>query len=595
MGNKPLIQMLTTFDDDIFIHEFIGREYISKPFELILKISSKNSELSLHDFLGKEISFQINGRVSPRVFSGVGKSFTIECFNQELGHHYTVTLASEFGLLSLTKNCRVFHSDSVTKITQTVFYQNSITAFDQTALIRQYDYYPLCVQYNESDYNFINRLFEENGIFHFYTFSNGSHKMVLQDHGTSCPTYYDDLDCIKANSNGESITNWKLADQLTPNTITLADYYFLDSQQGSISASIDKQHPDTILKNSKIENYSYPGNYFGLPIDQENAQNTTERKFGAMTRASKLVYAQSNYLHLAAGMQIKVKNPPQSFACTKYLITMIEHHAKDTPPVKSDLKRVEIRANMLDLIDNVEKIKPRQHYTNKFTCMADPGSFTPAQSTPRPNIIGVQTATVIRENTDSVTPYINTSGQVLIKCPWMRDDINDGEGHMWARVGQNFAGAGIGMEFMPRTSQEVLITFVNGNPEKPMVVGSLYNADNPTPYEIPEQQTKSGIRTQSFDNEKSQEGNNELQFDDAKDAELVSIIAQRNIELSSAKNESISVANDMCHTIDKDYTITSEDSVTIIAKKELSITAGGNQITLSPDGLTLKAKHIKMN
>ena len=162
--------MLTTFDDDIFIHEFIGREYISKPFELILKISSKNSELSLHDFLGKEISFQINGRVSPRVFSGVGKSFTIEDFDHELGHHYTVTLASEFGLLSLTKNCRVFHSDSVTKITQTVFYQNSITAFDQTALIRQYDYYPLCVQYNESDYNFINRLFEENGIFHFYTF-----------------------------------------------------------------------------------------------------------------------------------------------------------------------------------------------------------------------------------------------------------------------------------------------------------------------------------------------------------------------------------------------------------------------------------------
>ncbi len=567
--------------NELLLESFTGSEGISQLFSFQLELLSENKQIKFEDILGKEISFGVVGSdpaEPPRCFHGIVTAFTQLPDTPRLAR-YQASVAPRLWILTRKQNCRIFQKLSVPDILKKL-----LEGIDVTWELRgSYAPREYCVQYRETDFNFLSRLMEEEGIFYFFRFTKDSHKLVIADSKASHhdlpggePLIYDE---VHGGTREETrVYRWVKRQELGPGKFSLQDYFFenpqtnlFTSQEILQSAKVGKvSHALKVAGNDQLEIYDYPGGYDSKGQGQECTKHAVEQ----LEMSQFLIHGESNIYHLTPGYRFTLTRHPH--ADGSYVLTSVSHSAFEGG------------------FHSAEQIG-QKHYANQFSCIPLSLQYRPPRTAQKPRIWGCQTAVVVGPAGEEI--YTDKYGRVKVHFHWDRYNPRDQSRSCWIRVASHWAGQGWGAVHIPRIGQEVVVDFLEGDPDRPIIVGSVYNGMNLPPYDLPDNKTQSGIKSRSS-MRGSQQNYNEIRFEDKKGSELITIHAERNLSTTVENDETHTVHGNRTTTITKDdkLTITDGDRREIIEKGDdsLEIRQGDRRVILQQgnDTLTVQMGNI---
>jgi len=552
-------------DDELFLQSFSGAEHISKPFNFELELLSEKTTITPADLVGKYVDVKIRqGDMSERVINGVIRQFVAGGIQENGMRLYYAEMVPWFQLMSLNYDCRIFQNVDVKAIIEEVFSSKGYSDFEINTQrsFREREY---CVQYRETDFEFVSRLMEEEGIFYFFTHEDGKHTMVIGDATSNyVPCAESDAEYYTAGRRGDNLRQWEHQYNLITGKWAQTDYNF-KTPSTDISTNVD-----SIVDLPGIdayEQYDYPGLY----ENRGDGDGLTKTRIEEEEAAYNIVEASGTYRSFTAGGKFTLSRHEISGEQGKaYVITSLTHHARE---------------NSYDVGQGGS-----HDYYNSFTCIPDDVVFRPQRTTRLPFVRGPQTAIVVGPSGEEI--YTDEFGRIKVQFYWDRVGEKDEKSSCWLRVSQQWAGKQWGAIFIPRIGHEVIVSFLEGNPDRPLVTGCVYNADNMPPYELPANKTQSGWKTRS-----TKEGGtanfNELRFEDLKGSEEIYIHAEKdqnnhveNDETTFVghdrteevgNDETISIGNDRTETVGNDETITITANRTESVGKNESITIGDNR------------------
>lgn len=538
--------------DDLFMRSFAGVESLSEPYSFRVRFSSMIGPLAPEKLLGKHMTVELEAPGGVRHFDGIvrrfgplGQTSEIEVLEAEI--------VPQFWLRSLSWNCRIFQELSTPEIVEKVLKEGNVKFKAQ--LTASYSKRVYCTQYNETDFTFVSRLLEEEGIHYFFEHKSGEHTLILSDKSSSAkpctPQKEFRVQQVSKGLKDDVFHALQIQTSIHPGLVMIRDYDFEnpDTRLEASSKTVSKL-PDL----DSYEVYEYPGHY-------------TRPKDGK-TRADLLMERQE-----VSELTVNGASNGRSIQAGQYF-SLAEHHAAD------DYLLVEVRHEGQNPIDEGEP----SAYSNSFRAIPKSVAFRPLRRTPRPVVPGVQTAKVVGKSGEEI--YTDQYGRIKVKFPWIRDDAEDEKSSCWIRVSTQAAGPQWGSVFVPRIGWEVLVTFLDGDPDRPLVTGAVYNGKNKPPYELPANQTQSGVKTRS-----SKKGDaktfNELRFEDLLDKEEIYIHAERDLNIHVENNESRAVAGNRTTSIEgpgKEKAAKFSDVLTIKKGGQSLEIAEGDQDTLLKSG-----------
>lgn len=562
---RRLLQVNTPLGEDILIlTEFSGTEEVSKLFEFNLEMFSTNLQIAPKEIIGKAISVQVNGQTEPvRFFHGIVKSFYIGELTMRNQRVYRAQIIPWFGFLRYSSDCRIFQNQSVKAIVDAVFQKAGYSDYSMSDLqggttIRNY-----CTQYCESTFDFVSRLLEEEGISYYFKHEKEKHTLVLTDKATGFKTNTVKAVYQLASAIDASISKWQECYNFGLGKWTKTSYDF-ERPTADLKKSSDTI---TDLSNiNKYEYYEYSGRYDAAFENDQQAKlliETDECQY-------QIIEGTSNYANFAAGTQFTLTKNETEVSNKDYILLSVYHKISDVSSVFND--------------------PDPTHYENNFLCIPATARFHPQRTTPKPKVFGIQTAEVVGPDGEEI--YCDKYGRIKVRFYWDRDtDKKKEESSCWIRVAQTWAGKNWGNIFTPRVGQEVIISFLEGDPDQPLIVGSVYNANLMPPYALPDNATQSGIKTRSS-KQGGEEESNELRFEDKKGEELVYMHAQKDLKSLIEHDEQREIKNNQELKIQKDRTITVEEgneSITIKkGNQTIVIETGDEEHTIKTGNRTVK-------
>ncbi len=502
-GNRFLYLNTPLGPDVILLSGFSGTESISELFRFELELLADNRlNIPFDLLLGQPIGFGINvlpnDAAFQRDFDGICNRVSQGGRDQNFTR-YTLTVVPKFWLLTQNFQSRIFQHITVPDILKVVLFGLDVEYHFQ-GRFHPRDY---CVQYQESDFHFASRLMEEEGIFYFFDFSSGSHKLIL----ANAPAYHPDIsydsNLIYEELTGgvrteERISSWQKFQDLRSGKYTLWDHCFelphkhLEAQ----SSVVDSVPVGTVthkLKvggNENLEIYEHPGLYAqrfdgvdksGSPQPSEIQKifDDNKRTVGIRMQQAEqpmlLIEGSSNCRQLTAGHKFTADSPFTN-ADGLYVVVSVSHSAEEGD-FRTDPNSVE------------------SHYGNHFTCIPFGLAYRPLRKTIRPFIRGCQTAVVVGPAGEEI--FTDEYGRVKVQFHWDRQGQYDSNSSCWLRVGSNWAGRNWGWITIPRIGQEVVVDFLEGDPDQPIITNSVYNADMMPPYVLPGHKTVSTWKSRS--------------------------------------------------------------------------------------------------
>jgi len=537
-------------DNSLLLSSFNGREEISSPFHFSLSVISTNDSIDLSKLLGKNISWcyspmgdntgqWFDGRVYA-VSQGASGAYNIRSA--------TIEVVSWFSLLKETKHRNVFIEKNIKDITQEILGKYSDAAFELN-LTETYQPFTCMVQYEQSDHDFLSWLWETYGIFYFFKFEKNKHTMVIADSNPAFKeTKTKGIDLLPGTGKFGALTSWQHGYKWVNGKVTVNDYNF-EKPSSNLASKADSSV--SIPGNASYEKYIYPGGY-QVSADGKKA---SELIIGSTDTLHETVKGASTLTGFYSGLKFKIeKHPIDSEAGKTYIFSSINHigNANNSPS-----------------------------YENNFECFPEKIKFKPSSNTIRPLIPGVHTAIVAGPSGKEI--FTDKYGRIKIQFIW--DTAK--KGSYWVRVSQFLAGKNFGFFSLPRIGEEVLIAFEEGDPCRPVVVGSLYNGEQLNPYKLPDEALFIGLKSKSSPNGGTEDFN-EFRFEDNKGKELVFIQANKDMKTI--------IKNDNTIEIKKNYsTIVSEGNVSIDIKKGYreSKIYGDDKLTISDGGLTVNIEKGK--
>lgn len=504
--------------DTFVITSFEGSEYISDLFEFELEVLSEDLEIAADKIVGKAATVTIQNETN-RSFNGFIKSLTYG----EVGSHnrrtYRLTMVPWLWFLSKTQNCRIFQEMSTKDIVSQVFSDLGFNDFEFKAAggsAREY-----CVQFNESDLNFVSRLLEEEGIAYYFEHSESKHKLVLVDQ----PNAY--LECSETNleySNGSSpnvqLDRWEHLYNFSKGMWTLNDYNFKEPQKDLKATTKTKSK---FSNNSNYEHYEYPGLYdFGMGKDLVKIRLEAEESLRDSIKGG------SDCSSFYAGGKFKLAKHDTASEQGNYILVGVHHSISDSTFFSGE--------------------EGDTQYHNEFVCIPADVHFRPAPVHQKPLMKGPQSAVVVGPAGEEI--YIDEHGRIKVQFIWDREGSMNENSSCFIRVVQSWAGNAWGSSFIPRIGHEVIVNFLDGDPDRPLVTGSVYNGKNKPVYSS---KTQSGIKTRSTKNGTAQNFN-ELRFEDKKGGEQIYIHAEKDLDTHVENNETLTVENDRYKSVLKNET-----------------------------------------
>lgn len=502
-----------------------GEEALSELFELRIGVRDPDGSLDLDELVGRAAHLQIRAGDDTRHVHGILADLEQA---EAVGEHtrYTARLVPLAWLLDQGRDSRVFQGSDVAAILGEVLGrlgQRSV----RFALARTYAPRELCVQYRESDWAFACRLMEEEGIFHVFEHDENGHVLVVAD----TPSHHPSLDpepiaFVPSGGTmtaGEAVQSFAYARRIRPGKVTgRSSSFWNPGYTEEASAARDR---------TELERYE-PGVL--RPDDRLDALH--------VARAEGRGEATS--IRLVPGHRVTLTGHPRASFNARWLLTRVEHR-----------------------LDRDAKGTPR--YAARFTCIPDDATFRPDLRTPRPRIIGPQTATVVGRDGDEI--HVDAMGRVLLHMQWDRSPA-DAAHACWVPVAQMASGVGFGTLTVPRVGSSVVVEFVDGDPDRPLVTGRVYNQTSPFPYPLPEHATRSTWQTRSSP---GGEGWNELRFEDAAGREEVYLRAQRDLAVEALHDATCTVGGDATTTVtgSRTATVGVVDTTTVGGARVVSVGA----------------------
>jgi len=532
---KPLVWMSGTYTaKDILLKRAIIREGLSKLTETTIEFQSKNKAVKLDEIVGRAMTVHL---ITPgdkeRLFSGLCISVENLGFHNGYGQ-YVAEVRPWFWMLTRTQDCRVFQEQTAVDIIRALFNEYGFSDI-QDRLSDTYETRTYCVQYRETDFDFICRLMEEEGIYYYFDNKmdqNTTEKLVLADGvGGHSPvpeestlTFYERDDSDRRRE--DHIAEWAKEEILTRGKVTLNDFDFLaPSSDLKVNATIKKGSHS----HGEYEVYDYPGHY----RKETGLGNTRARvRMEAEAIRHKTWRGASSVRTLATGYTFKLKDHPEREANAEYLVTDAIHYLQvDTDFTDGDLRR-DLKPQNADFPEEMEG----DAYTSTFGAIPKADQFRAPLITQWPEISGLHTATVVGQSGEEI--WTDEHGRIKVQFHWDREGEKDENSSCWVRVVTPWSGKNWGFVAVPRMGQEVVIQFEEGDPDRPICTGMLYNKETMPPYTFPDDQTQLGIRTDSSKDVSDAEAYNELMFDDKADNELMRVQAQKDHQML-IKNKSV--------------------------------------------------------
>jgi type VI secretion system secreted protein VgrG len=528
--------------DALLLMGMHGEEGISSLFYFDLEMISGDAGLDFSKVVGKSATVSLNLDDSKaRCINGVITRFVQTGGNVDFAT-YHAELRPWLWWLTLRTDSRIFQAKTTPQIIAAVFSDLGFSDFkDQTT--GTYDARDYCVQYQESAFDFISRLMEEDGIFYFFEHEDGKHTMVLADDDSaivSCPN------CATARFHPASgtqhefdvIYRWALEQQAVPMTYTADDFNF--------------ETPSTELLATKagstgrMEVYEYPGRY-------------TAKSDGDAIANIRLQALQHPALSVSGDSYCRAFVPGYKFALTGHF-----------------------RADMNDtyVLRRVAHAATHENYSNTFDAYPLTVPFRPPRITPKARVMGAQTATVVGKSGEEI--WTDQYGRIKVQFHWDQQGTNDENSSCWVRVAQGWAGQGWGSIFLPRIGQEVIVSFLEGDPDRPIITGSVYNAEKTVPYALPDQQTKSTIMSNSS---KGGGGSNEMRFEDKKGSEEFYAHAQKDMTIKVENDRKKDVLHDEINNIKNDRTTTIQEG-----NEKLVVSKGNRAVQVDTGTETYEVK-----
>lgn len=646
--NRPLRVLTPLGPDALLLVGLSGYEAISQLFSFNLELLAENREaIDFEKLLGNPVAITVElPNQTLRYFNGICSRVSQGVQEGDDQHFSTFTnfrmeVVPLLWLLTKRAQSRIFQHLSVPDILKKCLSGIPIS-FELSGTFEPRDY---CVQYRETDFNFVSRLMEEEGIYYFFKHSNnGQHQMVV----ANTPQSHSDLTYSKSiiyesiaggNRPDDRIFDWEKSQEIRSGKYTLWDHSFeLPHKHLDVSEPIQESvaagtvmHKLSAAKSSSLEIYDYPGGYAqrfdGITAGGSESPSTLQKVFTDNSRTGKIriqqeavngvtIIGSSNCRHFSSGYKFDLEHHFDGDG--EYVLTSVSHTAwlrgyRSTGDAEFD-------------------------YQNTFSCIPSALPFRPVRTTARPTVLGTQTALVVGPSGEEI--FTDKYGRVKVQFHWDREGKTDENSSCWIRVAHNAAGKQWGSFYIPRIGHEVVVAFEEGDPDRPIIVGAVYNATEMPPYELPKEKARSVVFKS---NTYKGKGFNEIRIDDTKGKEQIFIHGQHNRDIRIINDQmetigneshliigkdqlelvkgdkhqiikgdlnekvegtvSLTVKEDQLEKIDRRYALETGSeihlkagsNVVIEASAVLTLKVGGNFVTISGAGVAIKGMMVNIN
>lgn len=522
----------------LLVRTFEGDERISGIFHYRLEMFSEDPALVFDDIVGKAVTLQIGQSSGDNHYiNGIVGRFTQTGSDGRMVF-YRADVYPWFWLLNFSAGCKIYQNKSTPDIVKQVFQDLGFSDFEDN-LTRSYAPREYCVQYRETAFAFVSRLLEEEGIFYFFTHDSSTHKLVLADdasawkatQGLTQARFTPEQAAWRSD---DVVSDFSVERNITSGKYQCDDYNFETPDTDLLASAAGSDTSRSV--------YDFPGLY-------------KVQSDGEAISASRLSALEVNKTKACGSSLCRA-----FYAGSKF--TLSGHYRPDTNG---------------DYVVSTLKVQgDAESYSNAFEAFPAATVYRPALHTPRPVVPGTQLAVVVGKSGEEI--WADMYGRIKVQFFWDQDGTLDENSSCWIRVAQPWAGKQWGGMFTPRIGQEVIVSFLDGNPDRPVVVGSLYNASQTVPYTLPDSQTRSTIKTNSS---KGGSGFNEIRFEDKAGSEELFLQAQKDMN--------VTVLNNYTSTVTQDFSLKVSGNITIEASGTVSIKSGSTFTNEAGSTLTNKA------
>ncbi|WP_010627518.1 type VI secretion system Vgr family protein [Halomonas sp. KM-1] len=534
-GWQFTLSLAGTDPTELAVIEFTHTEALSQPFKLSVRFASRNGSLSATELLDRQASLTIwqDGEVLRRVH-GVVSEFA----RGDRGHRHTlyrVEIRPALWRLGLRHNSRIFQEVSPLTVLNTLCDERGLTdvAFAATRELQAREF---LVQYRETDLAFVERLAAEEGLFYFHEFEdtpNGAHRLIFADAPQVLPHLGERTYHGRAGGTPPKRHVRKLQQhaRVAPASVTLKDYSFKNPAYAQLhehAAGDLEEH----AQRDDYEHYDYPGRYKA----DASGQAFTRIRLEALRQKASTADAESDLPELAPGVRFALTDHDIDELNRDWQVIQVVHHGKQPQALEED--------GFVQESDQTDQ-GGMTKYHNELVLMPADQAWRPKPN-PKPRVDGPQIAVVVGPEGEEI--YCDEHGRVKVQFPWDRYAEPDETASAWVRVSQGWAGGGYGSMAIPRIGHETVVSFLEGDPDQPLITGRVYNAVNTPPYELPAHKTRTVIRTQSHKGE----GFQELRFEDEAGEEQIWLHAQKDLELLTNNDRTEEIGNDSFLTVHHD-------------------------------------------
>jgi type VI secretion system secreted protein VgrG len=544
-------------------------EALGRLSEFRIELASQRDDIAIGDILGTGMSVSLETPTGDfRYFHGIVTRFTYQGWRDGMPA-YSAIVHPALWLLTRSTNCRIFQDKSTLDILNEVTGKYGGAIGLDVGSVTKREKREYCVQYRESDFNFVCRLLEEEGIYFYFKHEPDKHTMVLAEgYGAHAAVrgYENIAFCeeeMGAASLEEAVTRFAPGGEIQPGVMVMNDFDFekaSSSTSGGLFVRADAPSP---FGGERYEHYDYPGRYIDAGIGDTYVRARMEALHGQGERIDGAGTARG----LTTGALFKLTLHPRADQNRTFLITSAE---------------TEITSN--DYRSDGTGEHPEFHC--RFQAIGKENSYRPPPTARKPFVQGPQTAMVVGEAGEEI--WTDEYGRIKVQFHWDRSHPTEETSSCWVRVQQGWAGKGWGMMFVPRVGMEVVVSFLEGDPDRPLVTGCVYNSDSMPPYKLPANQTRSTIKSNT-----SKDGNgfNEIRFEDKKDNEEIFIQAEKDFnrvvknndtlkvgfEKKDKGDQTIAIANDQSLDVGNDRKVHVKNDQTVAIDNNLSTTVKNDE------------------
>ena len=533
--NQP-VRLKSPFGKDLLFRRMDAFEELGRLYQYQLDMLSPNESLVLDDMLGQDVTVEVDlqdGAV--RYFHGYVSQFS------QTGRHgdyacYTATVHPWLWFLTQKSDCRIFQEKTVPDIIEEVFREDGFTDF-KNQLSENYRTFEYCVQYRETDFNFVSRLMEQEGIYYYFEHEDGRDTLVMSDsYGAHYPLpSYSTVPYFPPTRSprDEHIYDWHCSKSVRTGAAGMRAYHFKKPRANlEVNTTLPRPHA-----HESYEMFDYPGEYYERPEGDRYIKVRMEEYACDYER----VRGETDARGIFPGGLFDLTDFPRDDQNREYLVTQARHS---------------ISIGNYESGGDDEEFK----FTTAFEAMNSQESFRTARMTPKPFVQGPQTAIVVGKGGDEI--FTDEYGRIKVQFHWDRYGEANEDSSCWVRVAQVWAGGQWGGITIPRVGQEVIVAFIEGDPDRPIVTGSVYNDENMPPYGLPSNKTQSGIKSRS-----TMEGNadnfNEIRFEDKMGSEEIYIHAEKDQNTIVENNQTIVVGFDKADAGDRALAVNNDDATSV--------------------------------